>query len=399
MLICVGTGFASGLPFYVLTHLLPAWFTERGIDLKTVGLFALTTLPYTWKFVWAPLLDWYGWAALGRRRSWAGASQLVLLVLIGGLGWLDPVDDLTLIAVFAGGIAFASATQDMAVDALRRELLRDAELGLGNALFVNSYRIASMVPASLAFIVADRAPWWAVHAVVAAFMGVGLLTTAWAVEPRVDRGPAREGWRSMGEPVAAFVRAHGRWGTVVVLLFVLLYKLGDSMATALATPFYLSLGFSMTQIGTVAQGAALWASIGGGLLGGLLMLRVGIARALWIFGLVQWISIFGFVALTRIGPHEGWLFAVVGFEYLGVGLGTSALVAYMAKITDRRYTATQLALLTSLTGLPRIAANASSGWLVEQLGWTGFFVLCAAVATPGMALLWWVAPWSGGREG
>lgn len=392
MAVCIGTGFASGLPMYVLIQLLPAWFQSRGIDLTTIGLLSLAMLPYTWKFAWAPLVDRYGVPGIGRRRSWAAGSQLVLMGLLAAFALVDPVHDLSLVGALAFGVACASATHDIAVDALRREILADSELGLGNALFVNAYRLAGLVPGSLALILADRLPWSTVHLVVAGFMGIGLATTALTREPALDdaRPTLLEAIRG---PFRAFFVDNGWRRASAILAFMLLYKLGDSMATALATPFYLDLGFTMTQVGTIAKVAALWASIGGGLLGGLLMLRIGIHRALWVFGVVQLVSIVGFAGLSIVGPHEGWLFWVVSFEYLGVGLGTAAFVAFMASVTDPRYTATQLALLTSLTGVPRTLANASSGWIVEQLGWTGFFALCTALALPGMLMLPVVAPW------
>ncbi|MCA9567774.1 MAG: AmpG family muropeptide MFS transporter [Myxococcales bacterium] len=393
MLVCLGTGFASGMPLYVLIQLLPAWFKDAGLDLASIGLFSLAMLPYSWKFVWAPLLDRYGLPGMGRRKSWAAGSQVALVVLLAALGALDPRTDTTLVAAVAAGIAFASATQDIALDALRREILADNELGLGNAVFVNAYRVSSLVPGSLALILADRYPWGAVHLVVAACMALGLATTAIAREPaEVTPRPATLD-AAVREPFRAFHTAHGTRGALTILAFMRLYKLGDSMATALATAFYLDIGFTKTDVGTVAKVAALWASVGGGIAGGLIMLRVGIHRALWLFGAVQIVSILGFAALAEVGPDATWLFWVVSFEYLGVGLGTSAFVAYMASVTDSRYTATQLALLTSLTGLPRTLANASSGFLVEALGWTAFFLVCTAIALPGLAMLPWVAPW------
>lgn len=394
MAVCLGTGFASGLPLFALTQMFPAWFTDAGLDLTAIGLFSLASLPYTLKFVWAPLLDRYELAPIGRRRSWAAASQLVLLGLFLALSRFDPAQDTALVALIALGIGLASATQDIAVDALRREILPDEELGLGNAVFVNAYRLAQLVPGSLALILADRMPWSRVHGVVAAFVLVGLVTVAFTREPPSTEQRPRTLTEAVTEPFHAFLVQHGSRRVLVLLAFVLLYKLGDSLATAMVTPFYLATGFTKTQIGTIAKAAALWSSIGGGIAGGLLMLRIGIARSLWLFGVVQLLSILGFVALARVGPDETWLFAVVSLEYLGVGLGTSAFVAWIASITDPRYTATQLALLTSLTGVPRTVANASSGWLVESLGWSGFFLLCTAIAVPGMAMLPFVAPWN-----
>jgi len=235
--------------------------------------------------------------------------------------------------------------------------------------------------------------------VVASFMGVGVMCTLAMSEPANTVAAPASFREAVVEPFRAFFSSRGVRRALGVLAFMLLYKLGDSMATALSTPFYLDLGFTKTQIGTVAKVAALWSSIAGGTVGGLLMLKMGINRALWLFGVVQLASIFGFAALAHHGADMTWLFWVVSFEYLGVGLGTAAFVAFIASCTDKRYTATQLALLTSLTGIPRTFANASTGYLVELYGWTTFFVLCAALAVPGMLMLPWIAPWRGDGAG
>ncbi len=398
MWICALTGLASGMPLYVLIQLVPAWLREQGVDLATIGALSLVTFPYSWKFLWAPALDRVVPPILGRRRGWALISQFVLLIVLAALGTCDPTEDLGALTALVAVVAFASASQDIVLDAYRRELLPDDELGMGNSWFVNAYRLSSLVPGSLALILADSRPWSEVHLIVASFMTVGLLTTLWMPEPSLPEDRPRSFREAISEPFVEFFRRNGHRSALSILLFMLLYKLGDSMATALATPFYLDLGFSMTQIGTVAKAAALWSSVVGGLLGGAVMLRIGINRALWLFGVVQLVSILGFAALSEIGPDTSALFAVVSFEYLGVGLGTAAFVAFIARTTDPRYTATQLALLTSLTGVPRTLANASTGLLVEELGYTAFFLLCAVLALPGMGLLSIVAPWRAPRE-
>ncbi len=395
MLLCVMTGFSSGMPLYVLYQLVPAWLRDEGVDLATIGLFSIVAFPYTWKFLWSPLMDRLVPPVLGRRRGWALATQLALLLSLSAFSLLDVQEGVGGVALIAGLVALFSASQDIVLDAYRRELLPDVELGIGNAWFVNAYRISSLVPGSLALILADRISWSQVHLVVAAFMGVGVVTTLLMPEPAATVPAPRSLKAAIVEPFRAFFERNGATQALWVLAFMLLYKLGDSMATALATPFYLDLGFSKTQIGTLAKAAALWSSVAGGLLGGALMIKLGINRSLWVFGGVQLVSILGFAALAEIGPVQSALFAVVSFEYLGVGLGTAAFVAFIARSTDRRYTATQLALLTSLTGVPRTFANASTGYLVEFMGYTGFFVLCTVVAIPGLLMLPKVAPWSG----
>jgi PAT family beta-lactamase induction signal transducer AmpG len=390
--LCILTGFSSGLPLYVLYQLVPAWLRDADVDLATIGLFSLIAFPYTWKFLWSPLMD--RWAPpLGRRRGWALITQLGLLVSLAAFALCNPSVSTGAIAAVAAVVALFSASQDIVLDAYRREILPDHELGLGNSMFVNAYRVSSLVPGSLALILADQLPWSQVNLVVASFMGVGLLTTWLMPEPTVHVEPPPDLRAAVVEPFREFFGRNGVRSALLLLTFMLLYKLGDSMATALATPFYLDVGFSMTQIGTVAKGAALWSAVTGGVLGGLMMVRAGIQRSLWLFGVVQLASILGFAVLSEVGPDARVLFAVVSFEYLGVGLGTAALVAFIARSTHRAYTATQLALLTSLTGVPRTFANAATGYIVESIGYTSFFLLCAALSVPGMLLLPWVAPW------
>ena len=400
MLICIFTGFASGLPLYLLLNLVPAWLKTEGLSLRAIGAFALIQFPYTWKFLWAPLLDRYGilpW--LGRRRSWMFVSQLGLLAAIAWLGHLSPRDDLPLIVVLTAVLAFLSATQDIALDAFRREILPDAELGLGNVIHVNAYRIAGLVPGSLALILADHLPWSQVFLITAAFMVPGLLMTLSVREPLAAGGTPRTLREAVVEPFREFFGRHGTQSALLVLAFLFFYKLGDSLCTALATPFYLDMGYTKTEIGIIAKNAGLWPAVAGGILGGVWMLKLGINRALWVFGVVQAVTILGFLGLAWVGAAESTparlilLALVIGSEAIGVGLGTTAFVAFMARTTHPAYTATQLALFTSLMAVPRTVINAGAGWLVEQMGWTGFFALCFLLALPGMLLLLRVAPW------
>ena len=408
MAICVLIGFASGLPLYLLLNLVPAWLRSSGVNLKTIGLFALIQFPYTWKFIWAPLLDRYGlnFLKLGRRRGWMLVTQLGLIGAIGALGGLDPQTEISTIMLIAALVAVFSATQDIALDAFRRELLSDEELGLGNSVFVNAYRVAGLVPGSVSLILADHLPWGEVFWITAAFMLPGIVCTFWVREPVGDALAPRTLKQAVVEPFHEFMQRAGWKSALTVLAFIFCYKLGDSLCTALATPFYLDMGYAKSDIGLVAKNAGLWPAVIGGLLGGLWMVKLGINRALWLFGVVQVVSIFGFAWLagigtqSEIGATQLWSLAlVIGFEALGVGLGTAAFVAFIARSTNRAYTATQFALFTSLAAVPRTLVNASAGWLVEQLGWGGFFWMCAALAIPGMLLLFKVAPWSGDDRG
>ena len=392
MLICIFTGFSSGLPLYILISLLPAWLKSEGVSLKEIGLFALIGLPFTWKFIWAPLFDRFA-PPLGRRRGWLLITQIGLLLTLPVFGFFHPQLDIRTIAFFCILVAFLSASQDVVLDAYRRELLPDVELGLGNAVHVNAYKIASLVPGSLSLILADHMDWSSVFMITALFMLPGLVMTLLITEPALKNASPKTLRAAVVEPFQEFITRNGLKSALTVLLFIFLYKLGDSMATALATPFYLEMGFSKTEIGLVAKNAGLWPSVIGGMLGGVWMMRLGINRALWIFGAVQMLAILGFAWLATVGHSLPWLALVIGLEALGVGLGTAVFVAYIAQTTNPLYTATQFALFTSLAAVPRTFANAATGYLVEYFGWVHFFVLCFVLAIPGMLLLFKVAPW------
>jgi PAT family beta-lactamase induction signal transducer AmpG len=393
MLICIFTGFSSGLPLYILISLLPAWLRSEGVDLKAIGLFALIQLPFTWKFIWAPLFDRYT-PPMGRRRGWLLLTQLGLLASLPVLGFFHPILDIWTIAYFSGLVAFFSASQDVVLDAYRREILPDHELGLGNTIHVNAYKIAGLVPGSLSLILADHLPWSSVFIITALFMLPGIAMTLLVKEPALKNGAPKTLRAAVVEPFQEFVGRHGLKSALTVLAFIFLYKLGDSMATALATPFYLDMGFSKTEIGLIAKNAGLWPSVIGGMLGGLWMMKLGINRALWIFGLVQMLAILGFAWLVTAGHSLFWLGSVIGLEAFGVGLGTAAFVAFIAQTTNPLYTATQFALFTSLAAVPRTVANSATGYLVEYFGWQQFFVFCFLIAIPGMLLLLKVAPWN-----
>ena len=394
MLICVFTGFTSGLPLYILIQLVPAWLRSEGVGLAEIGFFSLISFPYTWKFVWSPIMDRFTLPFLGRRRGWMLVTQLSLAASIAALGFLKPEFSIWSIAYLAAGVAFFSASQDVVLDAYRRELLPDIELGIGNSIHVQAYRLAGLVPGSLALILSDFLPWHTVFIIVAAFMGVGIVLTLSIDEPARHPAAPKTIREAVVEPFREFIGRAGLRSALLVLAFLFLYKLGDNMATALQTPFYIDLGFSRTQIGTIAKFSSLIAAIVGGLVGGLIMVKMSINRALWLFGLVQIISILGFALLSVVGDNPWMLGAATAFEYLGVGLGTAALTAFMARSTNAAFAATQFALFTALIAVPRTLANAVTGVLVEQFGWTNFFLLCTALALPGMLLLIKVAPWN-----
>lgn len=400
MIICMVIGFSSGLPLFLLFNLLPAWLKTEGLSLTTIGAFALVQLPYTWKFLWAPLADRYGLPGFGRRRSWMLVTQVGLIASVVLMGALDPNTQIRAVVAVSTLIAFLSATQDIAIDAYRREILSESEMGLGNALFVNAYKVAGLVPGSLSLFLADHLPWFQVFAIVAAFLVPGAILTVVVAEPWSAPTTPRSLRDAVVDPFLEFFGRHGwRWAAVV-LSFVFFYKLGDSLATALATPFYIEMGFTKTEIGIVAKNAGLWCSVAGGLLGGLWMVRLGINRALWVFGVAQAVAILGFVWLASqgAGPSDATrllqLGVVIGAEAFGVGLGTTAFVSYLARTTNPAFAATQYALLSSLMAVPRTVINSFAGVLVESMGWVDFFWLCFALAGPGMLLLPFVAGWN-----
>jgi PAT family beta-lactamase induction signal transducer AmpG len=408
ILLCIITGFSSGLPLFVLISLLSAWLREGGVDLKAIGLLALVQFPYIWKFVWAPLCDRYG-LGLGRRRTWMLFSQVALIATIPLFGWLSPQTDMAQITGLAILVALFSATQDIAIDAYRRELLKDEEMGLGNVVHVNAYKIAGLIPGSLSLILADHLSWPWVYGITALFMAPGLLMTLMVKEPPASVQAPGTLRQAIIEPFHEFINRKG-WGSALyVLAFIFFYKLGDSMATSLATPFYLDMGYSKTEIGMIAKNAGLWPNVIGGILGGIWMIRLGMNRALWVFGVLQAVVILGFAWLATAGHTLPGLASVIAAEAFGVGLGTSAFVAFTATTTHPAYTATQFALFTSLAATPRTLANSLTGFLVEggdiqlggstlfhidALGWERFYHLCFAAALPGMLLLFKVAPWS-----
>lgn len=390
MLITLMMGFSSGLPLLLTLSLLQVWLRSSGVDLATIGLFALVGLPYTLKFLWAPLLDRYTLWPLGRRRGWLLWTQGALMVAIALLGSMDPQGNLTALALVALLVAFCSATQDTLIDAYRREHLPEAELGLGASAYTYGYRIGMLLASGGGLILAEQIGFAAVYWVMALLMGAGVLTTLLAPEPMAPAVPSA-GWQAtVIEPFRDFfVRADAGW----VLAFILFYKLGDSLASAMTSPFYVDLGYSPAEIGMVVKLFGFTATLLGALLGGIWVLRVGIRSALWHFGFAQMFSTLGFVILAWLGHSLGMLALVVATENLAAGMGTAAFLAFMASQTNQRYTATQYALFSSIMGIPRTLLAAPTGWIAESMGWSGFFILCTLLAVPGFWLLKQLEGW------
>jgi MFS transporter, PAT family, beta-lactamase induction signal transducer AmpG len=392
MLACLFIGFASGLPLYLLIQLVPAWLRGGGVDLSTIGLFGIILFSYNWKFVWSPLMERFTPPFLGKRRGWMVITQIPLIGLTAMLLLLNPSSQIGLIALVVGLIGFFSASQDIVLDAYRRELLDDHELGMGSSVFINAYKFSSLIPGGLSLIIQDMFSWqWAI-AVALIFLFVGLITSFCLKELKASSYQPLTLRDAVVKPFKEFFNRNGLKQACYVLLFLILYKLGDNMAVALETPFFYDLGFTGTEIGTVAKLSKLWAAIVGSILGGAILVYYGLNRSLWIFGVFQIFSILGYAFLAQSGNQLWVLFFAVSLEYLGVGLGTVGLATYMAKITSKQFTATQFALLSSIAAVPRTFAGASTGFIIQEVGYYSFFLICFACAIPGMLLLLKIAP-------
>lgn len=390
MLIAFMMGFSCGLPLLLTMTVLQAWMKEEGIDLAVIGMMALVGLPYTVKFLWAPFLDRFTLPFLGRRRGWLLTAQVALTCSIAGLGLTKPAASPWTVAFVAFLVTFFSASQDILVDAYRREDLTDEELGLGSSLYINGYRLGMLAASGGGLILADYISFRFVYGIMAAGMLPGVITTLFAREPKVTEGLPASMKEAVLDPLTEFL---SRDGAVLILVFIFLYKIGDTMAYAMTTPFYLDIGFTKSQIGTVVKLFGFWATLGGGFIGGVMMLKLGISRSLWIFGILQAVSTGFFAVLAKIGPSIPLLSGVIAFENISGGMGTAAYAAYMASITNKKFTATQYALLSSLMGVPRVLVSAPTGFLVKLTNWEVYFIICTLIAIPGLLLLCRVAPW------
>jgi PAT family beta-lactamase induction signal transducer AmpG len=389
MLVALLMGFSCGLPLLLTVSLLQAWMKDEGVDLAVIGLMALVGLPYTLKFLWAPIVDRFTLPFLGRRRGWLLTAQLALMASVIGLGLSDPAADPWMLAFTAFLVTFFSASQDIVVDAYRREDLSNAELGLGSSLYINGYRLGMLLASGGGLILADHLPFSTVYLIMALCLLPGVITTVFTPEPEVAAGTPRTLKEAVLMPLAEYF---SRQGALWILGFILLYKVGDSMATTMTTPFYLDIGFSKSEIGAVVKLFGFWATVCGGLAGGVLMIGLGIKRSLWIFGFLQAASTAGFAILAKVGASVPLLAGVVSFENFSSGMGTAAFVAFMASITNKKFTATQYALLSSLMGVPRVVASAPTGILAKIIGWPSFFVFCTVIAIPGLLLLLKISP-------
>lgn len=392
-------GFSSGIPLALTGTTLQAWMTTEKVDLAVIGIFSLVGLPYTLKVLWAPLMDRFIPPFLGRRRGWMIVTQLALALVIAAMAFSDPSGATTLFAALALLVAFASASQDIVVDAYRTEVLEPQELGPGASVHILGYRIAMLTSGALALILADRLPWKTVYLLMAASLIVGVVASLLSPEPRLPERPPASLKEAIVEPFSEFL---SRPGALEILLFILLYKLDVVMATALTTPFILEMGFSMTDIGAVTKGFGMAATIVGTLAGGAFVARAGMKVSLWTFGVLQSVSTLSFLALARLGHHYPMMVTAIGLENLCSGMGTAAYAAFLMSLCDKRFTATQYALLTGLMALTRVTVGAPTGYLVKTFGWERYFLISALAAAPGLLLLLrysrWTAPSSTAPE-
>lgn len=387
-------GFFGGLPLLLTITLLQAWLTRESVSLTTIGLFGLVGLPYAVKFLWAPLIDRFQPLALGRRRGWLLISQLAVVAGIVLLAVQDPGTSIWPVVLASYLLTFFSATQDIVIDAYRRETLADSEQGLGASFYTYGYRIGMLVAGSGGLAIAGIFGYRAAFLTMAAIMLLSVIVTLFAAEPTAGTTRPKSLVESFVGPfVEFFTRGGGfNYQALLLLVFIIAYKLGDNLGTHMATAFYLGVGFSEIDV-SWARLLGTGALLAGVFVGGAFILRLGVFWSLLVIGVLQGLSTACFAIIAIVGASPGWLAIVISFEELSAGMGTTALIAFMAALTDKRFTATQFALLSALANAPRAFLVAPSGYLASVLGWPTFFVSCALVAVPGLMLLLYLRSW------
>lgn len=385
LIVMLPLGFASGLPLALTAGTLQAWLTVEGVDLKTIGIFTLVGLPYTLKFLWAPLMDRLVPPWFGRRRGWMLLTQLAVAIGLILMALSSPRMHPERLAALALAVAFLSASLDVVFDAYRTDTLQPHERGLGAAIWVNGYRIALLVAGAGALVLADHVGWSLTYVAMATVMLAGLITILLSPEPTRVAEPPHNLMEAVGAPLKEYFSRPQALGFLAVIA---LYKLGDAFASSLQTAFLIGgLGFSATDVGAV-KGLGILATLVGSLLGGFLMTRSGLVPSLLAFGVLQAVSNLGFVVLAWAGKSASLLTAAVVIENVTGGMGTAAFVALIMSLCDPRYTATQFALLSSLEALGRVFAGRPSADMVEAVGWGHFFLLTFVIALPGLWAVW-----------
>jgi MFS transporter, PAT family, beta-lactamase induction signal transducer AmpG len=381
-------GFASGLPLALTAGTLQAWLTVVNVDLRTIGLFTLVGLPYTLKFLWAPIMDRFVPPWLGRRRGWMIVTQLALVAGIAALALIDPTRTPWLLAGIVVLVAMTSASQDIVFDAYRTDVLKPLERGFGAAVSVTGYRVAMLVSGAGALILSTYLGWSQTYVLIAALMLIGVGATFLGPEPASPANIPRTFAEAVWQPVHEFF---SRSPALILLLLIVLYKLGDAFAGSLTTAFLIrGMGFEAAEVGVVNKGLGMVTTIVGALVGGIWMARMGLFRSLLIFGSLQALSNLSFMLLAWTGKSYPIMVTAVAFENLSGGMGTAAFVALMMSLCDHRYTATQYALLSAMAALGRVFVGPPSGYVVEAVGWVSFFFITFLAALPGLWLLWWL---------
>ena len=379
-------GFSSGLPLALSGGTLQAWLTVEDVDIKTIGLFSLVGLPYTLKFLWSPLMDRFVVPIFGRRRGWIALSQLILIGLILGMSITSPQNGLWFLALLAFCLTFVSASQDVAIDAYRTEVLRERERGIGAAVSVTGYRIAMLVSGALALILSEYLGWRVTYMLMALIMSIGVVSVWLGPEPEDPGTPPTSMKDAVEGPFREFFSRPGVWS---LLALIVLYKLGDAFAGSLTTTFLIrGVNFSVGEVGAINKGMGLASTIIGALFGGVLMARLRLFRSLLIFGILQAVSNLSFMVLALVGKSYPLMIFTIAFENLAGGMGTAAFVAFLMVLCNHNYTATQFALLSALASLGRVFVGPLSGVLVDGMGWTVFFFSTFLFALPGLVLLW-----------
>ena len=391
MLLMLVLGFASGMPLALTGSTLTAWLVTEGVDIQTIGLYSLVGLPYAFKFLWSPLMDRYVPPFLGRRRGWMMITQLALIVTICTMGFFNPGSKPVLIATIAVALSFFSASQDIVLDAYRTEYLKPEERGAGAGVWIMGYRIAILVSGAVALILSDYLSWKTVYIIMGLTMSIGCIATLLSPEPlKLNPGIERiEPPKSLNDAILLpFVEFFKRPGALEILLFIILYKLGDVAASQMTTPYILKyIGFSRTELGAIYKGFGMAATIAGTLVGGAIMTKWTMRMSLFIFGVLQGVSTLIFIILEFTGRQVWALSLVIGVENFSGGMGTAAYTALLMGLCNRKFTATQYALLSSLMAVSRYITGAPTGYLVDAVGWVMFFVICTALALPGLLLL------------
>jgi PAT family beta-lactamase induction signal transducer AmpG len=387
-------GFSSGLPLFLTSSTLQAWMTVEKVDLTTVGLVSLLSVPYSFKFLIAPLMDRYIPPFLGRRRGWLVITQIALLLCIAAMSMHDPRRGLQLLAVNALLIAFFSAAQDVVVDAYSIDVLEEREMGAGASLKVMGYRLALIVTGGVALMLADRMSWPTVYLLMAALMLVGVAASIFAPEPVLREGPPATLFNAVRLPFVDFIRRAGPVTAGVLLLFVVLYSLSDRMVQNMTVPFLLARGYTQTDIGAIRGVVGLAATIVGVLAGGGLVAKIGINRSLWVLAAIQMASNLAYYWLAVSASSRAALTTAIVIENFSGGLVTAGFVAFLMSLCSRQFSATQYALLSSFMAFARDVLVAPSGRIAEQTGWPQFFLITIAAGIPILLLLPYVAPWN-----